>query len=59
MTTIDMDKHFDNYLESNEYDEAEGMLLSMIRRAYFAGWNAAMQEAAQASTPDQHLTKEP
>lgn len=56
MTTIEMDKHFESYLESNEYDEAEGLLLSMIRKAFLAGWNAALQES---SAQEQNLTKEP
>ena len=51
MTTIEMEKQFERYLESTEYDDAEGMLLSMIRKAYLAGWNAAMLERICVEEP--------
>ena len=51
MTTIEMEKQFERYLESTEYDDAEGMLLSMIRKAYLAGWNAAMLAQVRNEQP--------
>ena len=44
MNTDAMEKQFENYLESREYEEAEDRILSAIRKAYRAGWNAAMLE---------------
>ena len=41
MNTYEMDSAFEQYLESNEYDEAEGLLLSLLRKAFRAGWDAA------------------
>ena len=59
MKTDEMEKHFEDYLESNEYDEAEGLLLSMLRKAYFAGWNAAVLETMRSTPSEPHLTEAP
>jgi len=46
MQTDKMDLAFETYLESQEYDKAEGLLLSILRKAFQAGWNAAADAAA-------------
>lgn len=32
---------FSDFLDSREYDRAEGALFSMLRQAFAAGWKAA------------------
>ena len=41
MQTDNMDLAFENYLVGEEYDRAEGLLLSIVRKAFQAGWDAA------------------
>lgn len=47
MYTENMETAFESYLESSEYDEAEGLLLAMLRKAFLAGWDAARREQPQ------------
>ena len=43
MQMRDVDKEFERYLDSPEYDQAEGYLLDMIQAAFKAGFNAALK----------------
>ena len=51
MNTDAMEKQFENYLESREYEESEDRILSAIRKAFRAGWNAAMLERICVEEP--------
>ena len=46
-----MEKQFEHYPESREYEEAEDRILSAIRKAYHAGWNVAMLERICVEEP--------
>ena len=39
---------FEEYLESDAYEDAEGFLFSVVRAAYKAGWKAADGESLPA-----------
>lgn len=41
MHSDSFEKAFSDYLETQEYDEAENHLFSMVRLAFIAGWRAA------------------
>ena len=50
-TTGSLTKSFENYLVGEEYDRAEGLLLSIVRKAFQAGWDAAAAHISGAK-PD-------
>lgn len=37
----ELEQAFDNFLSTEEYDQAEDALFSIARAAFLAGWNAA------------------
>ena len=39
--TDDFELAFSNFLDREEYDEAEAALFAMVRTAFLAGWKAA------------------
>lgn len=41
MYSNDFESAFSKFLETREYDEAENILFSAMRRAFIAGWLAA------------------
>ena len=48
MYSNEFEDAFANFLERNEYDEAENYLFSMVRLAFAAGWKAAGGEPPKA-----------
>lgn len=43
-----IDQLFQSYIESNEYDRFEGCFMHIIRRAYGAGYQAALEKESKA-----------
>lgn len=41
MDTADFEEAFGNFPERQEYDALEGLLFSLVRAAFRAGWEAA------------------
>lgn len=41
MSSDNFEQAFSNFLDRQEYDEAEGALFAIVRAAFLAGWNAA------------------
>ena len=47
--TDEFEEVFDNFLESQKYDDAEDAIFSLVRAAFIAGWKAAGGEVPAAS----------
>ncbi len=43
-----IDQLFQSYIESNEYDRFEGCFMHIIRCAYGAGYQAALEKESKA-----------
>lgn len=41
MDNYEFEKSFGDFLEQNEYEQAESAIFTLVRAAYTAGWNAA------------------
>ena len=50
MYTNEFEEAFSNFLDRDEYDEAENYLFSMVRLAFSAGWLAAETTTAGFSS---------
>lgn len=55
---VEFEKSFSDFLEREEYDEAETALFSIVRTAYQAGWNAAGGEPPMPQNV-LHIIKKP
>jgi len=47
----DFELSFSDFIDSTEYDKAEGAVFSLVRLAYKAGWLAAGGESLASSKP--------
>ena len=51
MDNYEFEKSFGDFLEQNEYEQAESAIFALVRATYTAGWNAACkQEKVDAHT---------